>query len=118
MCIRDRVIAGLFFHDGTHLIAQSQHICTGRSTQIDHKAAVLVTDGCAAMAVAPQTALVDEGRRKCAHRPLEGAAGTDVYKRQVFGMDVEMNEVSPLTVSFGHIAHAPASSVSVCSSSR
>ena len=38
------VVAGLFFHDGTHLIAQSQHICTGRSTQIDHKAAVLVTD--------------------------------------------------------------------------
>ena len=46
------VVAGLFLSRCTHLIAQSQHICTGRSTQIDHKAAVLVTDGCASMAVA------------------------------------------------------------------
>ena len=47
---------------------------------------------------------------------LVDAAGT--VQQAVFGMDVEMNEVSPLTVPFGHIAHAPASSVSVCSSSR
>ena len=47
---------------------------------------------------------------------LVDTAGT--VQQAVFGMDVEMNEVSPLTVSFGHIAHAPASSVSVCSSSR
>ena len=47
---------------------------------------------------------------------LVDTAGT--VQQAVFGMDVEMNEVSPLTVPFGHIAHAPASSVSVCSSSR
>ena len=33
------------------------------------------------MAVAPQTALVDEGCRKCAHRPLEGAAGAGLVER-------------------------------------
>ena len=47
---------------------------------------------------------------------LVDTAGT--VQQAVFGMDVEMNEVSPMTVPFGHIAHAPASSVSVCSSSR
>ena len=47
---------------------------------------------------------------------LVDTAGT--VQQAVFGMEVEMNEVSPLTVPFGHIAHAPASSVSVCSSSR
>ena len=71
---------------------------------------------------------MNEWETKCTHNVAE----TCVYsltldqlfdaacavEQAVFGMDVEMNEVSPLTVPFGHIAHAPSSSVSVCSSSR
>ena len=70
-----QVEPGLFLHDGPHLVAQGQHISTGRAAQVHHEAAVLFADGRAAVAEAPQAALVDEGRRKRARRALEGAAG-------------------------------------------
>ena len=38
------VVACLFLYNGTHLIAQCQHIRAGRTAQIHHKAAVLVAD--------------------------------------------------------------------------
>ena len=52
-------IAGLFLHDGTHFIAESQHIGTGGTAEVDHKAAVLFTDGCPAHAETAQTAVLD-----------------------------------------------------------
>ena len=77
-------IAGLFLHDGTHLIAESQHISTGGTAEVDHKSAVLIADGGTAVTKTAQAALVDQRSRKSTRRALEGAAGAGLIQRLLF----------------------------------
>lgn len=51
--------AGFFQHDLPHLLRQADNIRAGGITQVDHKAAVLFTDGCPAHAETAQAAVLD-----------------------------------------------------------
>ena len=79
-----KVVARLFLYDGAHLVTECQHISTGSAAKVYHKAAVLIADGCAAVAVAAQAALVDQRSRKSTRRALEGAAGAGLIQRLLF----------------------------------
>ena len=51
--------AGFFQYDLPHLLRQADNIRAGGITQVDHKAAVLFTDGCPAHAETAQAAVLD-----------------------------------------------------------
>ena len=59
-------------------------LTTGSAAKVYHKAAVLIADGCAAVAIAAQAALVDQRSRKSTRRALEGAAGAGLIQRLLF----------------------------------
>ena len=46
-----KVVARLFLYDGAHLVTECQHISAGSAAKVYHKAAVLIADGCAAVAI-------------------------------------------------------------------